>query len=492
MHASPFTIPFATDRQLIGGEWRAVSGGATLTLEDPSDGATLAHIGRGTAADIDAAVGAARAALDGRAAAAWGRLSATERGRILSAIGRKVLDNVELLAELEVHDVGKPLKQARADAVALARYCEFYAGACDKVHGQTLPFANGYTALTLREPHGVTGHIVPWNYPMQIVGRSVGAALAMGNACVLKPAEEACLTVLAFARICAEAGLPAGALNVVTGLGEEAGAALAAHPGVDHLSFSGSVATGALVQIAAARNAVPVTLELGGKSPQVVFADADLEAALPFLVNAGIQNAGQTCSAASRILVERPVFERVRTMMAERYRALRAGPAARDLDLGPVISARQKDGVDHFLALARDSGLALAAEGEIVADAPKRGHYVRPTLVDDVPPDHALAQDEIFGPVQVLIAFDGEAEAIRIANGTKYGLVAGVWTKDGSRALRMARALKCGQVFVNNYGAGGGIELPFGGVKHSGHGREKGFEALYGFSTLKTIAIQHG
>ena len=481
-------IPFDPSQLLIGGRWRDADAGDTVALENPSDGSALAAIARGRAADVDAAVGAARTALDGP----WGALTAAERGRLLGAIGRKVLENVEMLARLEALDVGKPLKQGRADAVALARYLEFYGGAADKVHGETLPFQNGYTALTVREPHGVTGHIVPWNYPMQIVGRSVGAALAMGNACVLKPAEEACLTVLAFARICADAGLPAGALNVVTGLGEEAGAALSAHPGVDHLSFTGSVATGALVQIAAARNAVPVTLELGGKSPQVVFADADLEAALPFLVNAGIQNAGQTCSAASRILVERPVFERVRTMMAERYRALRAGPAVRDLDLGPVISARQKDGIDHFLALARDSGLTLAAEGEVVADAPKRGHYVRPTLVDDVPPDHQLAQDEIFGPVQVLIAFDGEAEAIRIANGTKYGLVAGVWTRDGGRALRMARALKCGQVFVNNYGAGGGIELPFGGVKHSGHGREKGFEALYGFSTLKTIAIHHG
>ena len=253
----PF-IPFETDRVFIGGEWQPGASGETLALEDPSDGSELARIARGGAADINAAVGAARAALEGGGANAWGRMAALERGRVLSAIARKVLENVELLARLEVHDVGKPLKQARADAVALARYFEFYGGAADKVHGQTLPFASGYTALTLREPHGVTGHIVPWNYPMQIVGRSVGAALAMGNACVLKPAEEACLTVLAFARIAAEAGLPPGALNLVPGLGEEAGAALAAHPDVNHISFTGSVATGALVQIAAARNAVPV------------------------------------------------------------------------------------------------------------------------------------------------------------------------------------------------------------------------------------------
>ena len=478
---------------LIGGRWRPATGGRTLDLEDPSDGTRLTTIADGSAGDIDDAVRAARAALEAPGdAGAWGRATATERGRVLSAIGRKVLEHVDHLAELEVHDVGKPLTQARADAVALARYCEFYGGAADKVHGETLPFAAGYTALTLREPHGVTGHIVPWNYPMQIVGRSVGAALAMGNACVLKPAEEACLTVLAFARLCAEAGLPAGALNVVTGLGEEAGAALSGHPGVDHLSFTGSVATGALVQAAAARNAVPVTLELGGKSPQLVFADADLDAALPFLVNAGIQNAGQTCSAASRILVERSVYAQVRDRMAERYRALRVGPAAAALELGPLISARQRDAVERFLALARDERLPIAAEGRLVDGAPRGGHYVRPTLVADVPPSHTLAQDEIFGPVQVLTPFDDEADAVRIANGTRYGLVAGVWTRDGGRQLRVARALKCGQVFVNNYGAGGGIELPFGGVRHSGHGREKGFEALYGFSSLKTVAIRHG
>ncbi|WP_096335325.1 MULTISPECIES: aldehyde dehydrogenase family protein [Chelatococcus] len=482
------TTAFATDRVLIAGEWRAPASRETLPLVNPSDGSELARIAAGGARDVDAAVGAAEEALSG----AWGRMTATERGRVLSAMGRLVAEKADELARLEALDVGKPLKQAKADALALARYLEFYGGAADKVHGETIPYLDGYTVLTLREPHGVTGHIVPWNYPMQIIGRSVGAALAMGNATVLKPAEEACLTALAFAYIAEEAGLPAGALNVVPGTGEAAGAALSAHRGVHHLSFTGSVATGALVQAAAAKNAVPVTLELGGKSPQVVFADADLDAALPFLVNAGIQNAGQTCSASSRILVERVVFDEVVARMAERYRALKVGPALADLDVGPMVSARQKEIVERYIGIARADGLAIAGEGGIVADAPAGGCYVRPTLVANVSGDHRLAQEEIFGPVQVVIPFEGEEEAVRIANGTDFGLVAGVWTRDGGRQLRMARALKSGQVFINNYGAGGGVELPFGGVKRSGHGREKGFEALYGFSVLKTVAILHG
>lgn len=479
-------LSFDPTRCFIGGAWVAPSSGRTLPLEDPSTGETIGAIARGGADDIDRAVTAARAALNGE----WGWLTAAERGRILTRIGQKILERIDELALLEATDVGKPLKQARADALALARYMEFYGGAADKVMGETIPYLDGYTVYTLRQPHGVTGHIIPWNYPMQVLGRSVGGALTMGNAAVLKPSEEACLTAIAFAEIAAEAGLPAGALNVVPGLGEEAGAALSAHQGIDHISFTGSVGVGQLVQTAAAQNVRPVTLELGGKSPQLVFADADLERALPFLINAGIQNAGQTCAASSRILVERSRYAEVVERMSERYRALRVGAAVADLDVGPLVSARQKAIVSGFLESMGDA--RVVAQGEIAADAPAGGHYIAPVLVADIASTNRLAQDEIFGPVQVVIPFDDEAEAVAITNGTGYGLVAGVWTADGGRQMRLAKAIQSGQIFINNYGAGGGVELPFGGTGKSGHGREKGMEALYGFSVLKTVAAWHG
>ena len=460
----------------------------TLQVIDPSDGSVFASIARGTAADIDAAVQAARRALR----RVWARTAAAERSALLLRWAALVRTHADELAALESRDTGKPLKQALADASALARYFEFYGGAADKLHGQTLPYQDGYTVLTIREPHGVTGHIVPWNYPMQIFGRSVGAALAAGNACVVKPAEDACLSILRAAELAAQAGFPPGVLNVVTGYGAEAGQALSEHPGIDHLSFTGSTGTGQRVAHAAADRHCPVTLELGGKSPQLVFADADLPTALPVLVNAIIQNAGQTCSAGSRILVERAVYEPVLEQLSARFSALRAGPAQLDLDLGPLVSRRQQQRVWDFLSDAQTEGLSIAAQGEVIETAPTTGFYQPPVLLRDVPSSSRLWQQEIFGPVLAVCPFDSEDEAIALANGTDYGLVAGVWTRDGSRQLRLARALEAGQVFINNYGAGGGVELPFGGVRHSGHGREKGFEALYGFTRLKTIAIRHG
>jgi aldehyde dehydrogenase (NAD+) len=477
--------PGTAARHFVGNEWWAAVEGGTLPMVDPSDGVPFATIARGTAADVDAAVAAARAS-------SWRRLAPAERGRALHAVAQAIRGAEDDLTRVEARDCGKPLKQARADVAACARYFEFYAGACDKLHGETIPYADGYTVFTWREPHGVTGHIIPWNYPLQIFGRSVAASLAAGNACVVKPAEDACLSLLDVARLARDAGLPAGALNIVTGLGGEAGAALAAHPGVAHLSFTGSPATGARVAGLAAQRHCPVTLELGGKSPQVVFDDADLDAALPALVNAIVQNAGQTCSAGSRLLVQRSRYEEVLARLGERFAALRAGPALADLDCGPLIRAGQRDRVRDFLDHARRDGIALVAQGRIVDDAPPGGYYVPPTLLRDVPHDHRLACEEVFGPVLAAMPFADEDDAIRLANASDFGLVAGVWTRDGARQLRMARAIESGQIFVNNYGAGGGVELPFGGVKHSGHGREKGFEALYGFTALKTVVLRHG
>jgi aldehyde dehydrogenase (NAD+) len=462
--------------------------GLTLDVIDPSDGKSFDQIQRSNAQDIASAVDAARQAFNGP----WGRLSAVERGRLLRKLSDKVLECAEELAGLEQRDCGKPTKQARADATALARYFEFYAGACDKLHGDTIPYQSGYSVMTWREPHGVTGHIIPWNYPMQIFGRSVGGALAAGNACVVKPAEDACLSLIRVAQLAAEVGFPAGTINIVTGLGHEVGDALARNTGIDHISFTGSPNVGTLIQQVAATRHCPVTLELGGKSPQVIFADADLDAVIPVVINAIVQNAGQTCSAGSRVLIERSIYEPLLERLGNAFKALRVGPATMDLDLGPLIRASQQVRVQSLLEEARASGIGTVAEGQLVAQAPDSGFYQVPVLLRDVPASHRIAQEEVFGPVLAAMSFDSEDHAVELANATQFGLVAGVWTRDGARQFRMARRLRSGQVFINNYGAGGGVELPFGGVKSSGHGREKGFEALLGFTTLKTVAVFHG
>lgn len=473
----------------IGNSWRASTSDEKIDVLAPADGLKFASIAAGSAEDVNAAVKTAREAFD---RGAWGRLTAVERGRLLQKLSAIILEKIDELALLEARDTGKPMKTARNDVVVCARYFEFYAGAADKYHGETIPFLPGYFVATERYPHGVTGHIIPWNYPAQMFARTVAPALAAGNATVTKPAEDACLTPLRLAELAAEVGFPEGAINVVPGYGRTAGAALLAHPGIDFLSFTGSPEVGVLVQAEAAKNHITCTLELGGKSPQVVFSDVDLDAALPSLVSAIIQNAGQTCSAGSRLLVQRTAYDRVVSAVADRFNALQAGTPEMDLDLGPIISARQKERVDAFCNGAATDGIPLIAQGKIASGVPSTGFYSTPKLFGPVPRGNKLAQQEVFGPVLAVLPFDDEADAVELANGTEFGLVAGVWTTDAKRATRLARSIRAGQVFINAYGAGGGVELPFGGTRKSGHGREKGLSALHEFTVEKTIVFNHG
>lgn len=460
--------------------------GAVFVTRDPATGGALAEVARCDAGDVDRAVAAARSAFDD----GWGRAHPADRSRRLRRLGELVRRDADELAELESRDTGKPLAQARADVAVAARYFAFYADTVQALHGDTIPLGEGVLAYTEREPFGVTGHIIPWNYPLQIGARSVAPALAAGNCCVLKPAEEAPLTALRLGLLALEAGLPPGVLNVVPGLGAEAGAALAAHPGLDHLAFTGSREVGALVARAAAGNVVPVTLELGGKSPNVVFADADLADAVPTIVAAIVQNAGQTCSAGSRLLVEEGAHHGVLEAVADRLRAVRIGPGVTDPDLGPLISAAQRDRVHGFVERARADARLVLGGGPPADRRLRDGFFYSPTLFDEVPPDAAIAREEVFGPVLAVSTFRDLDEAARLANATDFGLVAAVWSRDVGTAHRLAREIRAGQVYVNSYGAGGGVELPFGGFKRSGYGREKGFEALYGYTQTKTVAIR--
>lgn len=471
---------------LIDGEWVAAASGREMDVRSPIDGEVFTRIADSGPEDVDAAVAAARAAFDG---GPWSRLAAAERGRLMMRLGNRILEEAEELARLETMDNGKPIKQARADMIATARYFEYYGGGADKVHGEVIPFLTGYHAEVRREPHGVTGHIIPWNYPAQMFGRSIAPALAMGNATVLKPAEDACLTALRIGELATEVGFPAGAINIVTGRGEVAGKALSEHPGVDFMSFTGSPEVGVMIQVAAARNFIGCTLELGGKSPQIVFEDADLEAVYPVLVNAIIQNGGQTCSAGARVLIQRGIYDKVMAELKTRFEAVVASDSGEDAVLGPLISARQKKRVETYIA---EADAPLVARGSIAEGSPEGGYYVAAALFGPCEPGSKIAQEEVFGPVLCAIPFDDEADAIRIANGTDYGLVAGIWTSNGGCQQRMAKAMHCGQVFINGYGAGGGIELPFGGIRKSGHGREKGFAALHEFSRIKTVVNNHG
>jgi aldehyde dehydrogenase (NAD+) len=467
----------------VGGVFEAAASGETLPVVDPATGQTVSAISAGGAADVDRAVRSATGAFEGE----WGRLSAADRGRLLSRFGNAVAQHAERLAQIESVDTGKPISQARADITAAVRYFEYYGGAADKLHGETIPYLPGYAVQVLRVPVGVTGHIIPWNYPAQMFARSLGPSLAVGNATVIKPSEDASQSIVELATLAVETGFPAGAINVVTGLGETAGDALARHPGVDMIEFIGSPEVGTLVQTAAAQHHARCILELGGKSAQIVFADADLDAAIPAIVRAIVQNGGQTCSAGSRVLIEESAFDRVAARVAEAFARLRVGVPASDPDVGPLINGAQFARVRGYLDRAKRDDVAVLGRSTLPADLPTDGFYVEPAVFGPVHEGHELACQEVFGPVLSALSFTDEDDAVRLANATEYGLVAGVWTENGGRQTRVSRALRVGQVFVNCYGAGGGIELPFGGFRKSGHGRGKGFAALHEFSTLQTI-----
>ncbi|GAA2097205.1 MULTISPECIES: aldehyde dehydrogenase family protein [Brevibacterium] len=468
----------------IGG--RHVPSLSTYANIDPATTRSLGEVSRAGADEVDRAVAAATAAQR-----EWRRSSPEQRSTLLVRTAALIRGDREHLARLESEDTGKPLTQAYADVDVCARYFEFYGHTIESYYGHQIPLGEDMHVFTRREPYGVTGHIVAWNYPLQLVGRAAATSLATGNCAVAKPADETPRSTVRLAELIAEAGFPAGAFNVVTGLGAEAGDALASHPGVAHLGFVGSTATGSLIAHAAADRVIPTVLELGGKSANVVFADADIDAALPSLVRSIVQNAGQTCSAGSRLLVHADVHDAVVERMAAAMQAITVGRGLDDPGLGPLVSAKQQERVQGFLdELNGGQVVTGGVRPEGLTAELADGAFIAPTIVDAVTPEQRIFHEEVFGPVVAVSSFDSDEQALALANGTDYGLVSAVWTQSLSRAHRMAAGIEAGQVFVNTYGAGGGVELPFGGFKKSGYGREKSIEAFDEYTQTKTVVMK--
>lgn len=459
--------------------------GRLFETRDPATGEVLAEVADGDVDDVDTAVRAARAAYP-----AWRDTPPAERGRILVELARKIRDHADELTELETLDTGQALHALKADVAGAARYFEFYGGGADKLCGSVIPLGPDYHSYTRHEPFGVVGWVLPWNAPVNQLARGVAAGLAVGNAAVVKPAEDTPLSSLVVARMAVEAGLPPGVLNVVPGSGKEVGTPIAQHPDVRKVAFTGSVPTGRAIMRIAAERLIPLTLELGGKSPNIVFEDADLAAAAASSWTAFTFKTGQVCSAGSRLLVQDSVHDEMVERLVERARSATIAPGIEDPDLGSLCNAKQHETVKGYLAIGRTEGATVAVGGGVPREERlQKGYFVEPTIFVNVHNGMRIAQEEIFGPVLSVLRFKDEEEAVRIANDTEYGLVAGIWTHDISRVNRVAAALDAGQVFVNQWFAGG-VETPFGGFKLSGFGREKGWDALHDYTQLKTVTAR--
>ena len=480
----------------IGGYWRNyidgqfVDGGAgRLTVDDPATGKPLAEQAIADAGDVDGAVQAAKNLHDSGVLSA---MRPVDRGRKVQAMGRYLMENLDEIATVLTLESGKPLWEAKIEVEGAARYFEYYGNQAETMEGRSIPLGAGYFDFTIHEPYGVSAQIIPWNYPLEMTARSLSAALATGNACVIKTPELDPLSAKWFALAAEYADLPAGALNILCGHGHEAGAALAAHPDVNQIVFTGSVPTGIAIATAAAKNVVPCVLELGGKSAAIVHGDADIDN-LADNVRWGIYfNAGQVCSAMSRLIVHESIHDEVVDAVAAVAGVLSVGPGIErgefGANMGAMISEKQRDCAESLCAEAGRQGAKAVTGGRKLN---RDGFFLEPTVFSGVAPDMTIAQEEVFGPVLSVLKFADDDEAIAIANGTPYGLVGGVFTRDLDRANDAARRLRAGQVFVNEWYAGG-VETPFGGYGKSGYGREKGREALLNYVQTKNVAIRIG